>query len=153
MGRLFGTDGVRGVANMEPMTAETALLIGRATAHVCKRHKNRHRVVIGKDTRVSGYMIENALTAGICSMGVDVLLVGPMPTPGIAFITHSADIRQILDHIGVDSELPHISPARGPPLWDDCGDAQMGESVEVEPGWDMTAQPAPDYEVDQRINW
>ena len=89
MGRLFGTDGVRGVANMEPMTAETALLIGRATAHVCKRHNNRHRVVIGKDTRVSGYMIENALTAGICSMGVDVLLVGPMPTPGIAFITHN----------------------------------------------------------------
>ncbi|MBI2441606.1 MAG: phosphoglucosamine mutase [Lentisphaerae bacterium] len=89
MGRLFGTDGVRGVANIEPMTAETALLIGRATAHVCKRHKDRHRVVIGKDTRVSGYMIENALTAGICSMGVDVLLVGPMPTPGIAFITRS----------------------------------------------------------------
>lgn len=89
MGSLFGTDGVRGVANMEPMTAETALLIGRATAYVCKRHKDRHRIVIGKDTRVSGYMIENALTAGICSMGVDVLLVGPMPTPGIAFITHS----------------------------------------------------------------
>ena len=89
MGRLFGTDGVRGVANMEPMTAETALLIGRATAHICKRHQNRHRVVIGKDTRISGYMIENALTAGLCSMGVDVLLVGPMPTPGIAFITHS----------------------------------------------------------------
>ena len=89
MSRLFGTDGVRGVANMEPMTAETALLIGRATAYVCKRHKNRHRIVIGKDTRVSGYMIENALTAGICSMGVDVLLVGPLPTPGIAFITHN----------------------------------------------------------------
>src|ERR1035437_2385242 len=89
MGRLFGTDGVRGVANMEPMTAETALLIGRATAYICKRHNHRHRIVIGKDTRVSGYMIENALTAGICSMGVDVLLVGPMPTPGIAFITHS----------------------------------------------------------------
>lgn len=89
MDRLFGTDGVRGVANIEPMTAETALAIGRATAHVCKRHNNRHRVVIGKDTRKSGYMIENALTAGICSMGVDVLLVGPMPTPGIAFITQS----------------------------------------------------------------
>jgi len=89
MGKLFGTDGVRGVANVEPMTAEMALAIGRATAHVCKRHHNRHRIVIGKDTRVSGYMIENALTAGICSMGVDVLLVGPMPTPGIAFITHS----------------------------------------------------------------
>lgn len=89
MGKLFGTDGVRGIANIEPMTAETALLIGRATAHVCKRHKNRHRIVIGKDTRVSGYMLETALTAGICSLGVDVLLVGPMPTPGIAFITHS----------------------------------------------------------------
>ena len=89
MSRLFGTDGIRGVANNEPMTAETALAIGRATAHVCKRHNNRHRIVIGKDTRVSGYMIETALTAGICSMGVDVLLVGPMPTPGIAFITHS----------------------------------------------------------------
>jgi len=80
---------VRGVANIEPMTAETALAIGRAAAHVCKRHQNRHRIVIGKDTRVSGYMLETALTAGICSMGVDVLLVGPMPTPGIAFITHS----------------------------------------------------------------
>lgn len=89
MNRLFGTDGIRGVANVEPMTAETALAIGRATAHVCKLHSKRHRIVIGKDTRISGYMLENALTAGICSMGVDVLLVGPMPTPGIAFITHS----------------------------------------------------------------
>lgn len=91
MARMFGTDGVRGVANVEPMTAETVLEIGRAVAHVCKRHTKgtRHRVVIGKDTRQSGYMVENALTAGICSMGVDVLLVGPMPTPGIAFITRS----------------------------------------------------------------
>jgi hypothetical protein len=71
----------------------------------------------------------------------------------IAFITHSADIRQILEHIGVDSQPPHITQARGPPLWDDCGDAQMGEGVEVEPDWDLAAQPAPDYEVDQRINW
>lgn len=90
MGRLFGTDGVRGVANLAPITAEMALEIGRAMAYVCKTHKeHRHRVVIGKDTRVSGYMLESALTAGICSMGVDVLLVGPMPTPGIAFITRS----------------------------------------------------------------
>ncbi len=92
MSRMFGTDGVRGVANIEPMTAETALQIGRATAYVCKRHRpeaKRHVIVIGKDTRLSGYMLENALTAGICSMGVDVLLVGPMPTPGIAFITQS----------------------------------------------------------------
>jgi len=70
----------------------------------------------------------------------------------IAFITHSADIRQILDHIGVDSEPPHITPARGPPLWEEC-DAQMSDGVEVESDWDMAAQPAPDYEVDQRINW
>jgi phosphoglucosamine mutase len=88
---MFGTDGVRGVANVMPMTAEMVLEIGRATAFVCKKHHKhgRHRIVIGKDTRVSGYMLETALTAGICSMGVDVLLVGPMPTPGIAFITHS----------------------------------------------------------------
>jgi phosphoglucosamine mutase len=90
MGRLFGTDGVRGVANVPPMTAEMALEIGRATAYVCKRHPTkRHQVLIGKDTRVSGYMLETALTAGICSMGVDVLLVGPMPTPGVAFLTRS----------------------------------------------------------------
>jgi phosphoglucosamine mutase len=72
------------------MTAEMALEIGRATAYVCKKHKTRrHTVAIGKDTRISGYMLESALTAGICSMGVDVLLVGPMSTPGIAFITRS----------------------------------------------------------------
>ncbi|MBA4386708.1 MAG: phosphoglucosamine mutase [Verrucomicrobia bacterium] len=89
MGQLFGTDGIRGVANTAPLTAEMALAIGRATAHICKKHNRRHRIVIGKDTRISGYMIENALTAGICSMGVDVLLLGPMPTPGIAFTTRS----------------------------------------------------------------
>ena len=90
MERLFGTDGVRGIANIYPMTAEMALEIGRAAAYVCKKHKTRrHTIVIGKDTRVSGYMLESALTAGICSMGVDVLVVGPMSTPGIAFITRS----------------------------------------------------------------
>ena len=88
MERMFGTDGIRGVANVHPMTAEMALEIGRATAYVCKKHaKQRHAIAIGKDTRVSGYMLESALTAGICSMGVDVLLLGPMSTPGIAFIT------------------------------------------------------------------
>jgi hypothetical protein len=72
----------------------------------------------------------------------------------IAFITHSADIRQILDHIGVDSEPPRLSQARGPPLWDGCDtDAQRGEAAQVNPDWDMAAQPAPDYEVDQRISW
>ena len=70
----------------------------------------------------------------------------------IAFITEGTQIRKILDHIGVDSEPPHISPARGPPLWDDC-DAQTDEGVHIEPDWDLAAQPAPDYEVDQRISW
>ncbi len=87
--QLFGTDGVRGIANMHPMTIEMAMQLGRAAAYVFKHADRRSRIVIGKDTRLSGYMIENALAAGICSMGVDVLLVGPLPTPGIAFITAS----------------------------------------------------------------
>ncbi|RLD10224.1 MAG: phosphoglucosamine mutase [Chlamydiae bacterium] len=87
--KIFGTDGVRGIANIEPMTVETALKLGRAAAHVFKKDKSRHRIVIGKDTRLSCYMVENALVAGICSMGVDTLLVGPLPTPGVSFITRS----------------------------------------------------------------
>jgi len=87
--RLFGTDGVRGIANVEPMTSETALRLGRALAHVNKRSPRRHKILIGKDTRLSGYMLETAMASGICSMGVDVLLVGPLPTPGIAFLTRS----------------------------------------------------------------
>jgi len=89
MKKLFGTDGVRGVANQDPMTSEMALRIGRAAAHIFRDSPRRHRIVIGKDTRLSGYMIESALTAGLCSMGMDVLLVGPIPTPGIAFLTRS----------------------------------------------------------------
>ncbi|RII30571.1 MAG: phosphoglucosamine mutase [Geobacter sp.] len=90
MKKLFGTDGVRGVANVYPMTIEMAMQLGRAAAYIFKStNKRRHRIVIGKDTRLSGYMLENALVAGICSMGVDVLLVGPLPTPGIANITSS----------------------------------------------------------------
>jgi phosphoglucosamine mutase len=89
MRRLFGTDGVRGVANIYPMTTEIAMQIGRGLAFLVKDMKHGHRIVIGKDTRLSGYMFENALAAGICSMGVDILLVGPLPTPGIAFITTS----------------------------------------------------------------
>jgi phosphoglucosamine mutase len=87
--RLFGTDGVRGIANVEPMTSETALRLGRALAHVSKRSARRHKILIGKDTRLSGYMLETAMASGICSMGVDVLLVGPLPTPGIAFLTRT----------------------------------------------------------------
>ena len=87
--KLFGTDGVRGVANREPMMVETAVNLGRAVAYVLKERKGgkRPRVVIGKDTRLSGYMLENALVAGLCSMGADALLVGTLPTPGIAVLT------------------------------------------------------------------
>src|SRR3989304_6853238 len=87
--QLFGTDGVRGIANQEPMTSEMAMKLGRAAAHLFKIKAGRHRIVIGKDTRLSGYMLESALTSGICSLGGDGLLVGPLPTPGIAFLTRS----------------------------------------------------------------
>lgn len=86
---VFGTDGVRGRANIAPMTVETALALGRAAGKLFRRHKGKHRVVIGKDTRLSCYMFENALISGLCSMGVDTLMVGPLPTPGVAFITRA----------------------------------------------------------------
>ena len=91
MGKLFGTDGIRGKANIYPMTSETIMKIGKATAVYAKSRnsKQKHRIVIGKDTRLSGYMFENALTYGIVSMGVDVILVGPVPTPAIALLTKS----------------------------------------------------------------
>lgn len=111
--QLFGTDGVRGLANLEPMTSEMALKLGRAIAKVLhdpvsrpsgassrsrppslstlrnEGEKHRYKILIGKDTRLSGYMLETALASGICSMGADVLLVGPLPTPGVAFLTRS----------------------------------------------------------------
>jgi phosphoglucosamine mutase len=87
--KLFGTDGIRGTANSEPMTAETALRVGMAAGSYFIRGDHRHRVVIGKDTRLSGYMLEPALTAGFVSMGMDVILVGPMPTPAVALLTRS----------------------------------------------------------------
>src|SRR5258708_8231030 len=93
--KIFGTDGVRGTANLEPVTAETALKLGRAAAHVFKnlesqsRGRGKHKIVIGKDTRLSGYLLENAISSGILSMGVDVLFIGPLPTPGVAYATRS----------------------------------------------------------------
>ncbi len=87
--KLFGTDGIRGVANEDPMTAEVAMRLGQAVAERFTRPGHRGRIVIGKDTRLSGYMLESALEAGIVSAGADVMLVGPLPTPGIAFITAS----------------------------------------------------------------
>ncbi len=89
-GRLFGTDGVRGRANSYPMTTEIALKLGAATGRYFRTDgQNRHRVVIGKDTRLSGYMLENALTAGLTSTGMNVLLLGPVPTPAVGFLTRS----------------------------------------------------------------
>ena len=108
--RLFGTDGIRGMANQHPMTGEVAMAVGRAVAHVLRNHPittqrsslpiglkplesskpiRRAKIVVGKDTRLSGYMIEQALTSGICSMGADVILIGPLSTPGVAFVTQS----------------------------------------------------------------
>ena len=88
--KLFGTDGIRGIANIYPMTAEIALKLGQAVAKVLINEKKESpKVIIGKDTRVSGYIFENALTAGLCSMGVSVYLVGPIPTPAIAHLTKS----------------------------------------------------------------
>src|SRR5271156_1333763 len=93
--KIFGTDGVRGTANVEPITAGTALQLGQAAAYVFKhlesesRGRGKHKIVLGKDTRLSGYMLENAISSGILSMGVDVLFIGPLPTPGVAYITRS----------------------------------------------------------------
>jgi phosphoglucosamine mutase len=87
--KLFGTDGIRGTANRAPMDAGTALRLGQAAGQFFNRGTHRHRVVIGKDTRLSGYMLEPALTAGFVSAGIDVVLVGPLPTPAIALLTRS----------------------------------------------------------------
>src|SRR4051794_28226169 len=108
--KLFGTDGIRGLANRYPMTGEIAMAVGRAVAHVLrtnpqsvvknsnviglksretKKPVRRAKIVVGKDTRLSGYMLEQAIASGICSMGADVILIGPLPTPGVAFVTQS----------------------------------------------------------------
>jgi phosphoglucosamine mutase len=85
--RIFGTDGIRGTANLYPMTSEVALALGRSIAYQARKRFKRPKIVIGKDTRLSCYMIEAALISGVCSMGADVLLTGPIPTPGIAYLT------------------------------------------------------------------
>src|SRR5213080_513829 len=96
--KLFGTDGVRGTANKEPITARTALELALAAGAQFRRGHHRHLAVIGKDTRLSGYLLEPALTAGFITMGMDVVLVGPLPTPAIAMLTRSlrADIGVVI---------------------------------------------------------
>ena len=92
--KYFGTDGIRGTANRPPMTADIALRVGIAAGSIFTRGAHRHKVIIGKDTRLSGYMVEPALTAGFISAGMDVVLLGPVPTPAVAMLTRSmrADI-------------------------------------------------------------
>ena len=87
--KLFGTDGIRGTINRSPMTPEDVLRVGMAAARALRKEHGRNTVIIGKDTRLSGYMIESALTSGMCSMGMNVTLTGPIPTPGIAFLTRA----------------------------------------------------------------
>ncbi|TIX63855.1 MAG: phosphoglucosamine mutase, partial [Mesorhizobium sp.] len=93
-GQYFGTDGIRGRANKFPMTAEVAMRVGMAAGLSFQRGSHRHRVVLGKDTRLSGYMIENAMVSGLCAAGMDVFLLGPIPTPAVAMLVRSlrADI-------------------------------------------------------------
>ena len=93
-GQYFGTDGIRGRANKFPMTAEIAMRVGMAAGLSFQRGSHRHRVVLGKDTRLSGYMIENAMVSGLCAAGMDVFLLGPIPTPAVAMLVRSlrADI-------------------------------------------------------------
>jgi phosphoglucosamine mutase len=121
--KLFGTDGIRGKANIAPITAETALQVAMATALQLRRGDHRHKVVIGKDTRLSGYMLEPALTAGFVSMGMDVVLVGPMPTPAIAMLTRSlrADLGVMISasHNGFEDNGIKLFGADGYKLSDD----------------------------------
>ncbi len=124
---LFGTDGIRGTANMEPMTAEIALKVGMAAGAHFLDGDHRHKVVIGKDTRLSGYMIEPALTAGFISVGMDVVLVGPMPTPAVAMLT-----RSLRADLGVMISASHnLYQDNGIKLFDRIG-LKLSDEVEIE---------------------
>lgn len=125
--KFFGTDGIRGTANTEPMTADIALKCGQAAGSYFKNGDHRHRVVIGKDTRLSGYMIEPALTAGFISVGMDVILVGPMPTPAVAMLTRS--LRADLGVMISASHNPFCD--NGIKLFDSVG-LKLSDEVELE---------------------
>jgi phosphoglucosamine mutase len=144
--KLFGTDGIRGEANAEPMTAETALRVGQAAARRFRRGDHRHRVVIGKDTRLSGYLLEPALTAGFISMGMDVILVGPMPTPAVAMLTRSlrADLGVMLSasHNPFQDNGIKLFGPDGFKLSD-----EMEAAIERDVGSDLTSHLAPAAEL------
>src|SRR3954453_17034625 len=144
---LFGTDGIRGVANRDPMTAEMALRLGRAVAHRFQNPSRAGRIVVGKDPRLSGYMLESALQAGIVSAGADVMLVGPLPTPGIAFITSSmrADAGVVISasHNPYQDNGIKIFAADGYKLPDDV-EAEIERSMEAIGAGNDSARAAPD---------
>jgi len=144
---LFGTDGIRGVANRDPMTAEMALRLGQAVAQRFRHAERPGRIVIGKDTRLSGYMLESALQAGIVSAGADVLLVGPLPTPGIAFITWSmrADAGVVISasHNPYQDNGIKIFAADGFKLPDEV-EADLERRMEAIGGGDDGTRAAPD---------
>ena len=129
--KLFGTDGVRGTANIEPVTAETALKLGRAAAFVFKnlqteaRGRGRHSIVIGKDTRLSGYMFESALEAGFVASGVNAMLIGPLPTPGVAYMTRRFEC----DFGAVISASHNLYDDNGIKFFDATG-AKLSDDVE-----------------------
>jgi phosphoglucosamine mutase len=102
MGRLFGTDGIRGIAHEEPITPEMSAMLGRAVTHFCKREETRAKIVVGRDTRISGKMLEEAIVSGICSLGGDAILVGELPTPGVAFL-----IRDVGANAGIMISASH----------------------------------------------
>lgn len=144
--KLFGTDGIRGTANQHPMTAQTALLVGQAAALQFTRGNHRHRVVIGKDTRISGYMIEQALASGFVSCGMDVILVGPMPTPAVAMLTRSlrADLGVMISasHNPFEDNGIKIFGPDGYKLSD-----EVEAEIEARVNGDMTTELAPAAEL------
>lgn len=143
--RLFGTDGLRGQVNIYPMTADVALRLGLAAGTRFRRGDRRHRVVIGKDTRLSGYMFESALTAGLCAMGMHVIMVGPLPTPAISFLTRNmrADLGVVISasHNPFHDNGIKFFDAEGFKLPDEV-ENEISAMV-LDPGWQWD-YPAPD---------
>ncbi len=138
--RLFGTDGLRGQVNIYPMTAEMALKLGLAAGAYFRNGSKRHRVLIGKDTRLSGYVFETALTSGFCAAGMDVFLVGPMPTPAISFLTQNmrADLGVVISashNPFMDNGIKFFD-RQGYKLEDSVEDAITGMITNKEPQWD-----------------